>query len=83
MFSVTSGTPSTWAVAAMARSIRRRLGFPPRRVTSAASCPQDAGDLGGYRYGIKGCLDHCESGGTPRPLAIVVGYKDAEVQLGN
>ncbi len=37
MFSVRRGTPSTWAVAAMARSIWRRLGLPPRRVTAAAS----------------------------------------------
>ncbi len=36
-FSVRRGTPSTWAVAAMARSIWRRLGLPPRRATAAAS----------------------------------------------
>lgn len=37
MFSVMSGTPSTWAAAAMARSIWCRLRLPPWRVMAAAS----------------------------------------------
>jgi hypothetical protein len=34
-----SGTPAVLAVAAMARSIARRRGCPPRSVTAAASRP--------------------------------------------